>query len=155
MRPRLLLVISLLFLVAIEGWRAHAAVLQDAAGRQTVRGSWSASSRTGLTLGGTWTATADPKTGSVTGAWTLIDEKGTIVRRGAWSAAKSPKGWTGAWRAAVSGSKGEYAGTWSADVDLEPDVRFADLFELAVKTVVSGAWQVGRQSGAWSIRASD
>ena len=154
MRRTPLLVISLLFFAAIEGWHAHAAVLQDT-GRQTVRGSWTASSRAGLTLGGTWTATADPKTGAVTGTWTLIDEKGTIVRRGAWSAAKSPKGWTGAWRAAVSGSTGEYAGTWSADVDLQPDARFADLFELAVKTVVSGAWQVGRQSGAWSIRASD
>ena len=155
MRRTPLLVISLLFFVAIEGWRAHAAVPQGTAGRETARGSWSASNRAGLTLGGTWTATPDPKTGAVTGTWTLIDEKGTIVRRGAWSAAKSPKGWTGAWRAAVSGSKGEYAGTWSADVDLEPDVRFADLFELAVKTVVSGAWRAGRQSGAWSIRASD
>ena len=147
--------VLLVLLLAIEGWRVHADVLQNAAeNRENARGSWSASSRAGLTLSGTWTATSDPKTGSVTGTWTLIDKKGTIVRRGAWSAAKSPKGWTGGWRAAIPGSKAEYAGTWSADVDLESDARLADLFQLAVKTAVSGTWRAGRQSGAWSIRAS-
>lgn len=140
-----LLVVCLLFLVAVEGSRAQAARLN----------TWSARSTTGLTLGGTWTAVADPTTGAVTGTWTLMDATGRTVRRGGWSAAKSPAGWTGAWRAAASGSKAEYSGTWSAGVNLKADARFADLFAMAVKTVVSGNWRVGRQSGAWSIRASD
>ena len=73
--------------------------------------------------------------------------------RGGWSAAKSPRGWTGAWRAAASGSKAEYSGAWSAGVQLKPDARFADLFEAALQTAISGNWQAGGQSGAWSIQA--
>ena len=41
---------------------------------------------------------------------------------------------------------------WSADVDLKPDAGFADLFKMAVQTVVSGSWRAGGQSGVWSIR---
>ena len=150
----LMVLLSVAPILATPGW----GVLQDgrdSTQNQKRRGSWSASTSVGLTLSGTWTAVADPKTGAVTGTWNLIDANGKIARRGAWSAAKSPKGWSGGWRAAVTGSKGEYAGTWSADVDLEPDASFASLFELAVKAVVNGNWRVGRQSGAWSIRASD
>ena len=57
------------------------------------------------------------------------------------------------WRAIVSGRKGEYAGTWNASVELKPTSPFADLFELAVKNIVSGNWQAGGHAGAWSIRA--
>lgn len=132
-----------------------AAVLQGAvAGGQSARpNTWSAASSTGRTLVGTWTAVADQKSGAVTGTWTLVDAQGRTVTRGGWSAAKSPARWTGAWRAAVSGSKAEYSGTWSAGVQLEADARFADLFEQALQSVVSGNWRAGGQSGAWSIRA--
>jgi hypothetical protein len=136
----------------LEWLAAYAGVLQGAAAGQSA-GGWSARSSTGRTLKGTWTAVADPKTGTVTGTWTLDNAKGTTVTRGGWSAAKSPSGWTGAWRAAVSGSKGEYSGTWSASVKLKADAPFADLFKMAAHAVVSGNWRAGRHSGAWSIRA--
>ena len=147
--------LCLLFLVAVAGSGTHAVPLQGTAGdRQSARpNTWSARSSTGLTLIGTWTAVADATTGTVTGTWTVVDPKGRTVTRGAWSAAKSPVGWTGAWRAAVSGGKAEYSGAWSAGVDLKGDAPFANLFEKAVQTVVSGNWRGGRQSGAWSIRA--
>ena len=148
-----MLCLSLLFF-AIEASSVHAQAQQPPPAKaQRLDGTWSASSQTGLTLKGTWTAAADAKTGAVTGTWTLDDAKGKTIRRGGWSAAKSVDGWSGAWRAVVTGSKGEYAGTWSASVDLKEDARFADLFELALKTIVSGSWRAGRQSGAWSIRA--
>ena len=153
----LLLISCVLLLVAVERSGAHARVLQGAAdAAQTPRqGTWAARSGAGPTLNGTWTAVADPTTGAVTGTWTLLAAKGkTVVARGAWSAAKSAAGWSGAWRAAASGSKTEYAGTWSARVDLKPDAQFTDLFETAVKAAVSGNWRAGRQSGTWSIRAS-
>ena len=118
-----------------------------------LKGGWTARSSTGLTLKGTWTAVADSKTGAVTGTWTLDDAKGTTVTSGGWSAAKSPTGWTGAWRSAVSGSKAEYSGTWSATVKLKADAPFVELFAIALKTIVSGTWRTGRHSGAWSIRA--
>jgi hypothetical protein len=150
-----LLVLCLLFLVAAEGSGAHAGVLQDTAraGQSAQPNTWSAKSSTGLTVGGTWTVVADPTTATVSGTWTLVDARRKTVIRGGWSAAKSPAEWTGTWRAAASGSTAEYSGSWSAAVDLKADARFADLFEIAVQTVVSGNWRAGRQSGTWSIRA--
>ena len=103
---------------------------------------------------GTWTGAVDPKTGTVSGTWTLIDARGTTTMSGGWSAAKSPTGWSGSWRAVVSGSKGEYSGTWTADVKLPASAPFANLFEKAVQTAVSGRWRTGRYFGAWSIRAN-
>ena len=155
MPRQLLLVPYLLFLIALEGSSVQAGMPRGrgADGQSGRLNTWSARSSTGRTLGGTWTATADPSTGTVTGTWTLIDAKGRPVMRGGWSAAKKRTGWTGAWRAAVAGSKEEYSGTWSAGVDLKPEARFADLFKMAVQKVVSGNWRAGRQSGAWSIRA--
>ena len=120
---------------------------------QTVRANtWSATSSTGLTLMGTWTAVPNPAPGTAMGTWTLVDASGKTLARGGWSAAKSPKGWSGSWRAAVDRSKTEYAGSWSADLDLD-DGTFVDLFARAAEKIVSGAWRAGGRSGAWSIRA--
>jgi hypothetical protein len=148
-------VLGLLLLIAFENSGVRPAVLQanQRDGQSAHSGNWSAKSRTGLTLGGTWTATVDPKTGAVTGTWTLNDAGGKVLRGGAWSAAKSAKGWSGAWRSVVSGTKGEFSGTWTADIGLKPNAPFADLFAGAVKAAVSGSWEAGRHSGAWSIRA--
>ena len=148
-----LLVVYLLFLVAVKesGLRAETSPGLTGLGQREPN-AWSARSSTGRTLGGAWSGVADPATGSVTGTWTLVDASGKPVMRGGWSAAKARKGWTGAWRAAISGSKAEYSGTWSADVDLKPDAPLADLFKSAVQTAVSGNWRAGNHSGAWSIR---
>jgi len=132
------------------------ALLCLSAGAQTPepRGTWAATSSNGLTLGGTWTATVDQKAGTVTGTWTLFDAQGRTAANGAWSAAKSPSGWTGNWRAATAGRSGEHAGSGSATVKLKPTAGFADLFEQAVKDVVSGGWRSAGRNGAWSIRAA-
>lgn len=117
------------------------------------RNTWTARSSSGQTFAGTWTAEADPETGSITGTWTLSDAGGKVLAHGGWSAAKAKMGWTGAWRAAAADSKGEYTGTWSATVDLKPNATFVELFARAAQTVVSGKWRTGGRSGAWSIRA--
>jgi hypothetical protein len=115
--------------------------------------TWAARSSSGLTLAGTWTATEDPKTGAVTGNWTLIGAQGRVAGRGGWSAVKSPSGWSGGWRAVAVGRSGEYSGTWTARVDLQPTTKLHDLFAKAIETAISGTWQAGRQSGAWTIQA--
>jgi hypothetical protein len=115
--------------------------------------TWSATSSKGQTLMGTWTAVPDPASGGVTGTWTLVDAKGKTRARGGWSAAKSPAGWNGTWRAIVSGRTAEYAGTWSTDVDLGAGARLSSLLEKAIESVVSGRWRAGGRSGAWSIQA--
>lgn len=151
---RRLLILCLPLVIAVDHSALRVHALQHKI--ETVRrraNTWSARSSTGLTLLGTWTATADPKTGAVTGTWTLSDQRGQTVARGGWSAAKSPAGWTGAWRAIATGGKTEYSGTWSAGVDLEAHANFADLFEKAVETAVSGTWRAGKHAGSWSIRA--
>lgn len=145
----------LLFLAAIGASGAQAVARQDTTNTRNNRwGNWSATNGSGATLTGTWTAIQDSTTGTVTGTWTLADAQGKTVAGGGWSAAKSPTEWTGAWRAVVSGRDGEYSGTWSSGVDLKKDAQFADLFEKAAQSVVSGAWRMGNRSGAWSIRTA-
>ena len=114
---------------------------------------WSATSSTGLMVGGTWTATPAPGTGNVTGTWTLADPRGRTIARGVWSATKSPSGWTGAWRAAASAGRPGYSGTWTANTDVDTDAPFVDLFTHALQTAIGGTWRAGARSGAWSIRA--
>ena len=117
-------------------------------------GTWSAKNASGAVFMGTWTASPDSTGRSVTGMWTLSDAQSKTIASGGWSAAKSPTGWNGAWRAVVTGSVAQYSGTWTSSVDLKGDTKFADLFERAAQTIVSGAWQYGAQSGGWSIRAA-
>ena len=142
-----------LFLAAVDATRAQGVARPDSAGNTAIKrdGSWSAATSNGLTLMGTWTAILDPS-GTVTGTWALVDAQGNTRADGGWSAAKSPDGWTGAWRAVVSGREGEYAGTWTAALDGKRDARLGVLFEKALQTIVSGNWGVGGRSGAWSIR---
>lgn len=119
-------------------------------GRRT--NTWAARSSSGLSLAGTWTATEDPKTGAVTGTWTLLD-KGRVTANGGWSAAKEPSGWNGSWRAVATGRSGEYAGTWTAMVDPRSTGKLIDLFTKAIEGAISGTFQSGKQSGAWTIQA--
>ena len=150
---RELFVLCGLLLAVVDVSRAQAVARPDTAGHEprNREGSWSAASSNGLTLIGTWTAILDT-TGTITGTWALVDAQGNTRADGGWSAAKSPKEWTGAWRATVYGREGEFSGTWTAVVDGKPDARLADLLEKALRTIVSGQWRVDARSGAWSIR---
>jgi hypothetical protein len=122
--------------------------------QRTEFGNWSARTRSGLTLMGTWTAVYDTARRTVTGSWTLSGGQGIPVANGAWSASKAPTQWNGNWRAVVTGRAGEYSGTWTSSVDLKVDGTFLDLFERAVQDVVRGTWHAGIQSGSWAIRAA-
>jgi hypothetical protein len=115
--------------------------------------TWSATSTTGLTVGGTWTVMPLADTAMVTGTWTLVGTGGRIAANGVWSAAKTPSGWSGAWRAAAVGRPSEYSGTWRANAKVRADAAFADIFASAVNAAVRGTWRAGGRSGAWSIRA--
>ena len=115
--------------------------------------TWSASTRAGRTLSGTWTGAIDRSSGTATGTWTVRDGKSQILLSGTWSAVKSARGWRGSWRALVQGQAGERSGNWSSTVQLPPDTSLAGLFELAVQQAVNGTWQSAGQSGEWSIRA--
>lgn len=153
--PRLMLrkrlcLLCLLLLPAITTAQTQSAPRQDTPG--SLSGTWSAKASSGLALMGTWTAVPDPASGTVTGTWTLEDAQRRTVASGAWSAAKSPANWTGAWRAIITGRDGEYSGTWTAGVDLNPSAPFVELFRKAAQTVVSGTWRTGSLSGAWAIR---
>jgi hypothetical protein len=151
--PVWLAMLFALLVAQVSGARPAAAQEATRDARRAVPNTWAARSSTGLTLGGTWTATEDPKTATVTGTWTLVDGQGRIVANGAWSAAKAASGWTGSWRAVAAGRPGEYSGTWSARVDLKGTARFTDLFAKAIETAVSGTWRASGQSGAWTIQA--
>ena len=151
-KPLFLLCLLSLGAPAVSGAQAVARQDTSATAQGKRSGTWSARNTSGTTFTGTWTAVLDAKTGTVTGTWTLIDAQGKTVMGGGWSAAKSPTQWNGAWRAIVTGSNGEYSGTWTAGVDLKADALLDDLFEKAVRAVVSGTWRAGTKSGAWAIR---
>jgi len=137
-----------------EACRGRVALQGVAVGGQSGRpNTWNAITSTGRSFMGTWTGVADQASGAVSGTWTLADAQGRTVTRGLWSATKSPSGWTGAWRASISGGRAEYSGTWSAGVQLKTDEQLVDLFEQALQAAVSGNWRAGGQSGRWSIRA--
>ena len=133
---------------------AQRVVRQDSASvRDTRSGTWSATSGT-LALMGTWTAAVDTAHNTVTGTWTLMDAERKTVAFGGWAAAKANDQWTGGWRANVTGRPGEYSGAWVSTITVKPTAKFADLFESAIQTIVSGTWSSGANSGAWSIRAA-
>ena len=127
---------------------AACAVLASGADLQ---GTWSATSARGV-LAGTWTA-EDHQNSGVTGSWTLQDASGKMLLQGGWSASKSAQSWNGAWRATISGSAGEYAGTWTSSVSASSRSQLIEMFESALRAVVNGTWKAGSSSGAWSIRA--
>ena len=141
---------GLLLVTALQSAAANQQT-SSALGRQRVN-TWAARSSSGLMVGGTWTVVEPLKAGAVTGTWTLLDAQGRMAASGGWSAAKSTTGWTGNWRAVATGQSAEYAGTWTARVDLKPAAGFADLFAKAVETAVNGTWRAGPRSGAWTIR---
>ncbi len=149
MRDTPFLVLTSVLIIAMS---AGGAVLQSTAAGGRAN-TWTATTSTGATLSGTWTALYDPRATAVTGTWTLVNQKGAILARGGWSAVKSSSGWSGTWRANVAGGRREYSGGWSTAVDLGPGTAFGSLFEQAAEAVVSGRWRSGGQSGAWSIRA--
>lgn len=116
-----------------------------------LQGTWSATTPRGY-LAGTWTA-EDHQSGGVTGTWTLQEATGKILMQGGWSASKSAQSWNGAWRSTISGSTGEYSGTWTSAVATSPQARLVEMFESALHSVVTGTWKAGPYSGSWSIRA--
>ena len=146
------LLVCLLLIARIDASGAQSAVADSVQGKRW--GTWSAATSTGRTVMGTWTANPDSTGRAVTGTWTLSDGQGRAVMTGGWSAAKAPTQWNGAWRANAVGRTEEYSGTWTSSVDLKGDATFAELFEKAAQSVVSGNWRAGTQSGAWSIRAA-
>ena len=115
--------------------------------------TWSARTRTGRLLGGTWTGAIDRAKGTASGSWTLKDAAGRDILRGTWSANKLEHEWKGAWRALVVGHEGERSGTWDAAIPIPSNASLAGMFEKAVSQPVSGQWQSGDQSGSWSIVA--
>ena len=116
-----------------------------------LKGTWSATSPRGV-LAGTWTA-EDQQSAGVSGTWTLQDASGKILLQGGWSMSKSAQSWNGAWRSTISGGSGEFAGTWTSSLSASPQANLIEMFQSALRAVVSGTWKMGSSSGAWSIRA--
>src|SRR5262249_11946847 len=116
-------------------------------------GTWSATNGN-IAFMGSWTAVPDGAHGTVTGTWTLMDKAGKTSAFGGWAAAKTNGPGAGPWRADVTRRTDEYSGTWTSTIDLKSPAGFADLFERAVQTIVSGTWSGAGQSGAWSVRAA-
>jgi hypothetical protein len=138
-----------MFAVRILATFAASVIL--AAGAE-LQGTWSATTPRGY-LAGTWTA-EDQQSGGVTGRWTLQEATGKILMQGGWSASKSAQSWNGAWRSTISGSAGEYSGTWTSAVSTSPEAPLVEMFQSALRAVVTGKWKAGPYAGSWSIRGA-
>jgi hypothetical protein len=55
--------------------------------------------------------------------------------------------------ALTAAGRGEYSGMWTAATAISPETPLIDMFESALRAVVSGTWKSDAHSGAWSIRA--
>src|SRR4051812_37602781 len=124
MTARRLSLICLLLIAAPGSSRAQAVIFQDSAGHRL--NSWTATANNGHRFMGTWTAVRDTLDGSVKGTWTLVDPKGRDLGAGTWTASKSVDGWTGSWRARAEQRAGEYGGTWSTKIKLDPRAQITD-----------------------------
>jgi hypothetical protein len=151
LRKRFVILWLLLLVARVSGGQTPARPDSTQDGRS---GNWSARSSTGRTLMGSWKAVPGPTPGTVTGTWSIADSRGKPVATGAWAASKATTGWNGNWRAVVAGRDGEHSGSWTSSAALDPAASFADLFEQAVDTIVSGTWRAGSRTGAWSIRSA-
>lgn len=139
-----------LFLMAAAGW--------PLAGQTPKwQGTWSASGGRGV-MQGSWTASPGDGPQLLAGTWALRDRANRVVAGGTWSASKSGESWQGFWRALVAkgpgsaGKDSQLGGSWTAQPPLAADAGLATLIELAMKSVVSGGWFMGKSTGAWSIR---
>src|SRR5262245_5230573 len=88
------LLVAALFLVVPEALCAQVTRTDTTTRVPTDRnGSWAATTSTGQTLMGYWTAVLD-SAGNAIGTWELIDAQGRTIATGGWSAAKAPDSWT-------------------------------------------------------------
>ena len=138
--------------VLIIAMSAGGAVLQSTAAGGRAN-TWTATTSTGATLSGTWTAlyrsarhrrhrhldAREPERCDPRARWVVGCQ---IVIRVEWHLASE-----------CCRRAERVSGGWSTAVDLGPGTAFGSLFEQAAEAVVSGRWRSGGQSGAWSIRA--
>ena len=142
----------------LTGWVRAADVVASSRTRDAFKekesgiSTWTARSADGRTFNGTWSVAPNATQRSASGGWTLSDGSGATVMRGAWSADKHETGWNGVWRATLEGGRGEYSGSWSAELPHTRNATFADLFAAAAKESTRGLWTGGSASGSWSIR---
>jgi hypothetical protein len=119
-------------------------------------GVWSATNRGGQVFRGAWSADVAVATPDVAlGTWTLVDDHGSPVMGGTWSARKQPRGWRGAWSARVATSREILSGTWGADDrTLAGAKTFGDLLRRTAEEQIAGVWRMGRARGNWWLSAA-
>ena len=141
----------------LVGWVRAADVIAGSETREAFRerettSTWTARSADGRTFTGTWSVAPHSNPRSAEGGWTLSDGKGATIVRGSWSADKHDTGWNGVWSATMEGGKGEYKGSWSAELPHMRSAAFGELFAAAAKESIRGLWTGGSASGSWSVR---
>jgi hypothetical protein len=118
-------------------------------------GIWIATKSDGQVFRGTWAAEVAIATPNVAlGTWSLMDERGTALLGGTWSARKAPRGWRGAWSARVAVTNQIFSGTWEADDrGLKGAKTFRDLLARTAETQIAGVWHLGRTHGNWWLKS--
>ncbi|HVU50426.1 MAG TPA: hypothetical protein VHL80_07050, partial [Polyangia bacterium] len=116
-----------------------------------LEGTWEATNAARRVFRGFWTAEVAPATPDVAlGTWSMVDDRGTTVMAGTWSARRTPRGWRGAWSARIGGSKDIVSGTWEADDStLKGARKLRDLLARSGQKQIAGVWRLGHAHGNW------
>ena len=114
-----------------------------------VRGTWAATSGTGLAFRGAWSAQPHPEVaGAVYGSWAIFDKANRPVLQGTWSAEKDAGGWQGVWSARTPSDR-VYSGTWRAALEDMKGGTLMQMLERTLTSQVSGTWRYGPLTGSW------
>jgi hypothetical protein len=116
------------------------------------QGTWAATAGNGGAFAGTWNASPGETTDTVAGTWSLRDQNGAELATGTWAMGKEGKVWKGTWQARRASGQ-VYDGAWRTQEALPAGSHLSSLFEAAIAKAMSGSWQMGNLTGAWTIRA--
>jgi hypothetical protein len=127
----------------------------DAPATSSFQGDWTATNAGRQVFRGTWSAELAVATPNVAlGTWALMDERGTALLGGTWSARKATRGGRGVWSARLAGTNQLLSGTWEADAStLAGSKTFRDLLTRAAEQQIAGVWRMRRTHGHWWLKA--
>jgi hypothetical protein len=121
--------------------------------RPSLSGGWVAKGGARVLLGG-WSADIAAETpDAATGSWTMVDDKGSVLMQGTWSANKAKGAWRGAWSARLAPGGDVVSGTWAADASrLKGCKTFAEMLRRGTEVEIAGTWRMGKSRGTWWLR---
>jgi hypothetical protein len=116
-------------------------------------GTWIATAGPAVVFHGNWSAQAIPgQLDDVQGSWSMVNEAGSVMSQGTWSARRSKRGFQGKWTARGAAG-GSYSGSFEAHLPGFKGKTLQDMFAETRTRQISGFWRTsGGARGAWYFK---